>query len=178
MSIKFGESLPRTYWWILNLATALWVITSYASNILLAGFYNGDFPRIRQITKLKTSPKFPAIRYLINMITRRFNASVVLSYTSDCVGGLTAVCTSFILWLRSLVRMSGMSICRSPPACPSAVSSTMKAPDRPAPALCVYGMCARESIHRATGVYCKIVYTHNTFLYMYHASVRTCVLTT
>ena len=45
-------------------ALALLVITSYMLNKLLAGFYNGNFPENRQIAKLKTSPKFPAIRYI------------------------------------------------------------------------------------------------------------------
>ena len=49
--------------------------------------------------------------------------------------GHTGVCTIFILWLRSLVMISGMSIRCSPWACPRAVSRTMKAPERPTPAL-------------------------------------------
>ena len=32
--------------------------------IILAGFKFGDFPQSRQFVKLKTSPKFPAIRYI------------------------------------------------------------------------------------------------------------------
>ena len=32
--------------------------------IILASFKFGDFPQNRQFAKLKTSPKFPAIRYV------------------------------------------------------------------------------------------------------------------
>lgn len=61
-------------------------------------------------------------------------------------GSLTGVCTIFILWFRSLVRISGMSIRRSPRACPSAVSSAMKAPVRPVPALCIHTRGRRELV--------------------------------
>ena len=47
----------------------------------------------------------------------------------------TGVCTSFILWLRSLLMMAGISIWPSALACPRAVSRATNVPVRPAPAL-------------------------------------------
>ena len=35
--------------------------------IILASFKFGEFPQNRQFAKLKTSPKFPAIRYIYRL---------------------------------------------------------------------------------------------------------------
>ena len=52
-----GEFLT---WW-------LWALPHRAivCEIILAGFKFGDFSQNRQFAKLKTSPKFPAIRYIM-----------------------------------------------------------------------------------------------------------------
>ena len=60
MHLTGGRVATRVHAW----ALAFLVVTSYTANKLLAGFYNGDFPENRQIAKLRTSPKFPALRYI------------------------------------------------------------------------------------------------------------------
>ena len=59
---SFGEFQIRR---ITDRAHVMWHILYY---LVLVGISFGDFPQLRQFVKLKTSPKFPAIRYIYSIV--------------------------------------------------------------------------------------------------------------
>ena len=71
-AVVTSDSLPysRKVWWAINLAN--WLSVVIGQNLNLANWIlstigaHANFPIFTKLTNLKTSPKFPAIRYKIN----------------------------------------------------------------------------------------------------------------